>query len=184
MINNEKVTIQLNPKNKELTNPPLKFCKARNGRPSNQNFVFRATAFPQITEGVESLVWNSTFKTISLRIKETSKFEVYQWLKYIRDISNDLQNKPFTDLDANCVSLTIQDDGRNDVVTMRFKNTSIASHQCGFFKQENIDNNSSLFHDIELNYQFEEMAFSNNFEENEKDDEEKADEEWQTIETP
>lgn len=184
MINNEKVTIQLNAKNKELNNPPLKFYKARNGKPSKQNFIFRATAFPQITEGVVGLTWNSSTKIIILKIKETSKFEVYQWLQYIRNISNQLQCRAFTDLDANCVSLTIQDENEIDVVNLRFKNISIASHKCVFSKQESIDENFNLFHRIEIAYEFEELVFPNYFEENEKYDEEKTDEEWQTIETP
>lgn len=183
MINNEKVTIQLNPKDKTLSNPPVKFCKSKNGRPSSDSFVFRVAAFPQITENVNNLIWNSTCKNINLCIKETSKFDVYQWIKYIRGISDDLQKRPYTDLDANCASITFQDSNKADVVTIRFKNISIKNHECALSATSDSNENHDLIHIINISYSFEEILF-NITTNDDKIKDEKADEEWQTIETP
>lgn len=183
MINNEKVTIELKSNNKNFNNPPIKFCRSRNGKPSNKNFVFRATAFPQLTDCVKNISWSSVAKTLTVQLLETSKCEVYQWISYINDITNTLQNKPYSDLDANSVVVTFQDNEEVDIADLRLKNISIIYHECTLDKSDNCEN-ACLQHLVTFSYQFEEFLLRQSLENKDDTDLQEADDEWQTIETP
>lgn len=180
MINNEKVTIEL--KNKNLNNPPIKFCKAKNGKPSNKNFVFRANAFHQITEYVQNINWSSVEKTVDVQVTETPRCDVYQWMNYLNQISNTLQNKPYSDLDANNIMITVQDESEKDIADLRLRNVKVIYHECIFDK--NNENVSDLCHLITLSYEFEEFVLRQSLKDNQEPNVQETDDEWQTIETP
>lgn len=185
MNNNEKVNIELNPQSLNL-NPPIKWCKSRNEKPSNNNFIFRPRAFPQIGENVEGLNWNSVNKTITVSIAETAQFEVYQWMKYVIEKSQEVQKSPFTNLDANCLTITFQDHSGKDIAEIRFKNLSITNHECGLYKKTDSEESDYLNYLITLSYQYDEFVLSKTKEESKDfpappDD---ADSEWQTVESP
>ena len=182
MNTHEKVTIELR-KNTKGENPPVRYCKSKNGKPCSNNFVFRPKVFSQISDNVQSITWNSFNKILHLQIYENSKCEVYQWLRYIKEISHEIEKSPFTNLDANCVVVTIQDHEGNDVADLRLKNVSLADHECTFVKS--IEQESDLLHLITLSYQYEEFITRPSIDAIDscckKQD---SDEEWQTVETP
>jgi hypothetical protein len=182
---NEKVNIELKTQPVDL-NPPIKWCKSRNGKPSNNNFICRPRAFPQIGENVDALSWNSVAKTITISITETAEFEVYKWIKYIEEKSHEIQKSPFSDLDANCLVITFQDHAKKDIADIRFKNLSITNNECGLYKNTDVDGCDYLNYLITLSYQYDEFVLSQvkdpsiEFPEPPED----ADAEWQTVSTP
>jgi hypothetical protein len=191
MFKKECVKIEVKGKEGE-ENLPVECCMTRNGKPTQSHFVFRPRVFPQLSNYVLNLNWNSVSKTIKVDFNETPNFEVYEWIKYIQEKSIEVQKSPFSDLDANCLSITFQDSKGKDVADVKFKNLSIADHNCSLVKasQEDSDNPTTdfLVQTVVLGYQYTEFLLSKSREDEifEKfpapPQEAAADQEWQTVE--
>jgi hypothetical protein len=159
----------------------------RNGKPSQSRFVFRPRVFPQLSNYVVNLNWNSVSRTIKVDFNETPNFEVYEWIKYIQEKSIEVQKSPFSDLDANCLSITFQDCKGKDIADIKFKNLSIADHNCSLVKESDDHANNFLVQTVVLGYQYTEFLLSKSREDEifEKfpapPQEAAADQEWQTV---
>ena len=57
--------------NEEGENLPIECCTTRNGKPSQSHFIFRPRVFPQLSNYVLNLNWNSVSKTIKVDFNET-----------------------------------------------------------------------------------------------------------------
>jgi len=182
MKTEEKVTIVLD--SKRAVDPPIKFCKARNGRPSSSRFKFLPKNFTQLAEFVEHITWLSAEKKFFLRIAETPRMEVLQWLEFVENQYVEIQKSPFVDLDTNAASLMILDDCDKEVATIKIKNLKLEEHHCAWHKlKADAVNNDTLMHDITVSYQYASTVIHAT---KEKDvlDKPDSDDEWQTMETP
>lgn len=180
----EKVTINLNAKNG--VNPPVKFCKVRNGRPNSTKFKFVPKNFAHLSEFVECINWNSSQKKLYLSTSETSKFEVMKWLEFVENQYNEIQKSPFVDLDTNAAVLTFFDSCDIEVATVRFKNIKLEDHNCTVSKEGANLTYNYLRHSISLSYQYATVSvnLSRTDEKEDKETNSSEDYEWQTIETP
>jgi hypothetical protein len=66
-MDNHKVVIDLTSKK---VDPPIKFVKARNSKPTSSNFKFSPKMFPQLKNSVKSVKWNSAEKKLEVTMEE------------------------------------------------------------------------------------------------------------------
>jgi hypothetical protein len=182
MNKNEKVVIKIKEKN---LNPPVKCDMLKNPRPSENFFKVKPRAFPQLSNFIKSVRWKAVEKRIYIKVSETAFFECYKWINYIKEKNQELEKIPFNDLDANCLDLVFQDNGENDVATLRLKNLSLVDHDCVLNSRKNSQVfENSLKYKIVLSYQYEEFFSNKPKNDSGKIQENESDEEWQTIESP
>jgi len=166
MRKEEKVHIEL----------PAAPARKPRGVPTCSVFSFKPRTFPFLKDSVVDIAWNAVAKQLKLTLKETSKFEVYEWMAFITGQDTLYEKTPFMDVDTNSADLTIFDKDKNSVVTLRFKNLRLIDHHCEF---NNALPDICLKHDIVLNYRnMENITATTRDEDFVFDTNEISDEEW------
>jgi hypothetical protein len=140
---------------------------------------------PQLTKYTNKVKWDSVKKTLKIQIEETAGFEVYEWLQYVNRRHKEAQSGPFNiDLQEDAVELKSLSEQGNALATFRFKGISLEKHTCVFASQDTFSSGKgNLAHHIVLMYQNMELLESEEIEDPSVDNNELADEEWQTVET-
>ena len=162
-------------------NPPVKYIKAKNSKPSSTRYVFCPNLFGKIQDSVLKIEWNIISYKVNLVIKETPKMDVYKWIKYTIKQNHDVEKSPFVNIDNNYALLEILDENEVKIVTIKFKNLSMKSHKCCFSKLHSSCTNNGhdfLSHELEFNYQEIEEIYQK-----EKTEDIQTYDEWQTVET-
>jgi uncharacterized protein YrzB (UPF0473 family) len=174
-MNDRTVKIHLNG---EKLNPPIKYTRARTGRPS-RNFKFIPKMFRHLNDYVSCATWDYVEKTVSVTISETPKLEVVEWMAYVDKQYHDTQMSPFIDVDTNHALLIIIDDEGREVATLKLCNLKVMSHKTVFVREQIPDNFKFMEHYISLSYQQAEVIRPK-----EEPMAECKDDEWQTVELP
>jgi hypothetical protein len=163
--------------------PPIKYVKAKNGRPVSSNFKFTPKNFSNLSEYVYNLNWDSVEKKLQMVMSETPRFEVVRWLNFIDDQQHIYQKSPFVDVDNNVIWLDFLDGNNAKVATLRFKNLKVENHNCSLAQgNATFGSESFLRHNVTLSYQYAEMVV--HAERIDSDDVDVKDGEWKTVETP
>ena len=176
---------------RENANPPVKFSKARNGRPSANDFKFSPKNFCHLSEFVDSVTWNTVQKKLTITLSETPKFEVMKWIDFMQNQYNEIQKSPFVDLDTNAALLTISDHCDHEIATIKLKNLKLEDHHCSLHKHIvsdclGIDKQDFLRHNVTITYQYAETVVHAEVVQDDDEDQNfhEKDQEWQTVETP
>jgi hypothetical protein len=180
----KKVTISF--KGRSAAAPPIKFEKARNGRPSQSKFLFFPKCFNNLKDYVRYVKWDAHDKKLFTEIYETPKFEVYKWIEYMSKQSHDIQISPFVDVDTNICTLIFADHEGTPITTARFKNLTVIYHSC-VLETDDYDTGEGLAHELQLQYDSVEVVVHWDNEINQSDEDEndhEKDREWQTVELP
>ena len=163
-------------------NPPVKFKKSKMS-PTSNNFLLAPAYMPQIKELIISVTWNSVNKTIHIKARENLHFDVYRWVKSIKEIYAELQKGPFLDLEQNAILLHFLDNIGHEIATLKFKELKLVNHQVDLTYEKS---NNVLMHDIHIEYKDIEEIDITEFVDwstiNPADQNKESDEEWQTVE--
>ena len=183
MTKTDHVTIELPAVSK---NPPVKYCKVKNQRPSVTKFELKPKYMPFLSDFVKEVNWNCAEKKITIAIEETPRFEAFEWFSTINKRNAEAQKSPFADLEQNSMILVMKDSCDKEVKTVKFSNIGLIDHNCFLGEANSWGASASDFvrHTITLSYYDCEVI--NNKEESfdlsVNDDNEIADEEWQSVE--
>ena len=183
MIKKEFVKINLSPNDKtsfsnekEGQHIPDNFCcESKNTRPCSQDFVFKVKSFPSLTNSLIDLDWDLHNKKITIKLNETSNFDVYNWIKHIENKNKEKESNPSHLIEPTYCEISLKDFEGNYLSNVKFVNLNLNYHHCNL----NIEYDSNLTHEIILNYKYEEFKMLNENQENENLENKDTDVEWQ-----
>lgn len=176
----------INFKGRSAAAPPIKFKKARNGRPSQSKFLFFPKAFSELKDYVRYVKWDACNKKLFMEIYETPKFEVYKWMEYLSKQFHDGHISPFVDVDTNVCTLVFADHEGTPITTARFKNLTMTYHSC-LLETDDYDTGEGVSHELQVQYDSVEVVVHGDGEidhSNEDENDHEKDREWQTVELP
>lgn len=115
----------------------------------SHRFVLTPRPLKHLRKYMRDVTWNSTTKMLIIHACETPKFEIYEWLEYIRKQTVENKKGPFVDLDKDALTLQMLGQDTQECVYLKFKNLSVVDHTCTMACN---DSHALIYH-ITLGYQ-------------------------------
>lgn len=176
-MKNESVKIELKEIKPHQCDPPHNSVKSKESVSANR-FALIPKQMPHLSKNIKTLTWDSLDCTLSLMIQETPRFEVYQWLQYIKQVWAEAQQGPFIDL-SDCLHLIFYNSDGEVLTTFKFGSINVLADSCSMPELYECD---ELRHYVTLSYKKVQMLDKNEDTPTPEATNELADEEWQTIE--